>query len=284
MQIQSQSKLKLKNMKVFNNFENKKRRKSAITTKSRYKKKNNKKESTQSVPNGYIIFNDYELNSLTYREALTFDKRNFFQYYISLLKVKHPIIFSFLPIKDYNLMIIKVCLFFLFFSIYYVANTLFFNESTIHQIYIDNGVYNYEHFLPQIIYSFIIGYIISTPIKYFFLSERNIILLKKEQTVNSARNLVSKVKRDIIIKYIIFFVTSDIFLLFFWYYLACFCAVYKNTQSHLILDTLISILLSFLYPFVFSLLPAIIRIQALNSKKGDKECFYKISKFLQIIF
>ena len=47
-------------------------------------------------------FTDYEINTLPYKEALLYDKRTLFEYYISLIKTKHPLIFSFIPMKDYN--------------------------------------------------------------------------------------------------------------------------------------------------------------------------------------
>ena len=59
-----------------------------------------------------LNFNDYEYNSLSYKEAIKYDKRSFIKYYTSLIKVKHPFIFSFCPIKDYNSLIIKIDLFF----------------------------------------------------------------------------------------------------------------------------------------------------------------------------
>ena len=45
---------------------------------------------------------DFELNSLDYEEAIKVDHRTYFQYYISLLKYNHPIMFSFSPYNDYN--------------------------------------------------------------------------------------------------------------------------------------------------------------------------------------
>ena len=44
-----------------------------------------------SINNKKINYNDYELNNLSYEEALKLDKRTFFQYYFSLLKKKHLI-------------------------------------------------------------------------------------------------------------------------------------------------------------------------------------------------
>ena len=117
---------------------------------------------------------------------------------------------------------------------------------------------------------------------FLSLTEKNILKIKNNKKVTN--NNLSSIMKCLKIKFAFYFLLVFIFLLFFWYYLGCFCAVYTNTQYHLILDTILSFILSFLYPFVLSLLPAIIRIQALNSKKGDKECVYNISKFLQIIF
>ena len=57
------------------------------------------------------ILNDFELNTLEYPLAIKMDKRTYLQYYFSLLKIKHLILFTFLPANDYNLKSIKICLF-----------------------------------------------------------------------------------------------------------------------------------------------------------------------------
>ena len=69
----------------------------------------------------------------------------------------------------------------------------------------------------------------------------------------------------------------------FLYYVVCFCAIYKNTQIHLIKDTLVSFALSMLYPFISFLLPGILRIPSLRNKTNNRELLYKLSKFLQIL-
>ena len=82
-------------------------------------------------------------------------------------------------------------------------------------------------------------------------------------------------------KITIFFIITYIFLILFWAYLGCFCAVYKNTQIHLISDTLISFGTSMIYPFGMYLIPGIFRIIALKKKK--KKCMYNFSKITDII-
>ena len=226
-------------------------------------------------------YNDYELNNLIYKKALEFDKRSYFQYYISLLKRKQLIIFTFYTSDDYNSKIIKMSLFLFSFSLYYTINALFFDDSTMHKIYEDEGSYNFIYQIPHILYSTIISSVITILIKYLSLSEKNILEIKNEK-----ENLIQKtckIKKCINIKIILFYILNFLFLLFFWYYLGCFCAVYKNTQSHLIEDTIISFIISLLYPFGLNLLPGIFRIPSLNAKNKDKILMYNFSRILQII-
>jgi hypothetical protein len=242
---------------------------------------------TNTISNNKLAINisknhtDYELNNFPYHDSLLYDKRKFKAYYISLIKAKHPIIFSFWPRNDYNSIIIKVCLFFLSFSFYYFVNSLFFDEKTIHKIYEDKGIYNFIYLAPYILYSFIISHTLSVIIKYIFLSDRNLYEIKSQKTYRKANNKVSKVKRCLIIKYICFFVLSYIFLSFFWYYLSSFCAVYQNTQIYVIENTFISFVFSFIYPFAINTIPALLRIYSL--KESNRELCYKISKYIQYI-
>jgi hypothetical protein len=72
-------------------------------------------------------FNDYELFSFSYTNALIYDKRTFFEYYISLIRTKHPIIFSFIPMNDYNSILIKISLFLI--MIYNIQKMFFYHFS-----------------------------------------------------------------------------------------------------------------------------------------------------------
>ena len=229
-----------------------------------------------------IIYNDYEMNSFSYEEAIQYDKRTFCKYYISLIRTKQLIIFSFCPINDYNSRIVKIDLFFLSFSIYSFINCLFFDEKTIHKIYEDEGIYNFIYLVPYILYSFIISNTLFIIIKYFALSEKNISEIKLEKTLNISYDIRDKAISCIKIKYICFYCLSILFLLFFWYYLSSFGAVYKNTQIYLIKNILISFGFALSYPFIVCLFPSIFRIYALKNN-NDKVCFYKISKIIQLL-
>ena len=90
-------------------------------------------------------------------------------------------------------------------------------------------------------------------------------------------------KRNIKIKFGFYFIISTILLVFFWYYVGIFCAVYVNTQFHLIKDTIISYLLSLISPFFTMLIPGLFRIPSLANREKNRSCLYKISKILQMI-
>ena len=183
---------------------------------------------------------------------------------------------------DYNLKIIKISLFFISFDLYFFINCIFFDNSAIHKIYEDAGNFNFSYFIPKIIYSFIISYYLFVIIKYFSLSERNLLELKNEEDEKKAQEKAEKIKKCLIIKYIIFYIISFIFNTFIWYYLSSFCAVYKNTQYLAIENTLISFGLFLLYPAFVNLLPCTLRMISLKNNESMNEYLYKISKFLQI--
>ena len=114
---------------------------------------------------------------MEYQEALEIDKRKYLEYYILLIKRKQIIIFTFYPPDDDYSKIIKISLFLFSFSIYFTINALFFNNSTMHNIYEAKGSYNFIYQTPIILYSTIISAIINYLIKLLSLSEKNIINL-----------------------------------------------------------------------------------------------------------
>ena len=221
------------------------------------------------------------MNSLDYEEACKFDKRTFFQYYISLLKNKHLFLFSFYTYNDYNSRIIKIFLFFFNFGIFITINALFFNDKTIHKIYLDEGNYNFVYQIPQMLYSSILSGIINAFIKYLSLTQETIIKIKQAKETEDDKLSKEKIFKKLSIKFICFFVISSFILIFCFFYISCFCGIYINTQSHLIEDSIISFIIASIEPFLLFLIPGIFRIIALDSEKQDKEFIFKLSQFIQ---
>ena len=148
-----------------------------------------------------------------------------------------------------------------------------------HKIYEDKGKFNIVYQIPKILYSTFISKFIDIFIRKLALTQDNIIDLKQEKEKIDEKYI--KTKRAFKIKFICFFIISFVLLIFFWYYITCFCGVYINTKLHLIKDTIISFVLSLIYPFGIYLIPGLFRIPALKAK--NKACMYKLSKILQML-
>ena len=228
-------------------------------------------------------YNDEELNDLEYELAKKYDKRSYCEYYYSLLNTKHVFIFTFFNNTDYNIKLIKIDLFIFNFTLFYVINALFFTDDTMHKIYKEEGNFDIIDQLPQIIYSFLISLPFSMILDMLALTEEQILDLKKLITKNTFVKKSKIVIHKIKIKFLLYFIISTIFLIFFWYYLAMFCAIYKNTQIHLIKDTLLSFASSFIEPLGIYLIPGLFRIPALSEKNKNRPMLYKFSKILEMI-
>ena len=225
-----------------------------------------------------IIYNNYEINTISYEEALENDKRTYIQFYVSLLKMKHILIFTFNKKREFNSYTIKLCLFLFSFPLCLATNTLFFNDSTMNKIY--KYKYKFYDFFPEAFFSSIIIFAIEELLKILALSQQNILQIKHEKNKSNLNARTVTIIKCLKIKFICFFILSYTLLLFFWFYVACFCAVYKNTQIFLIQVMLLSYLISLIHPFITCLIPGIFRIPAL---KGPGKCIYKISKFIQFV-
>ena len=141
---------------------------------------------------------------MAYEEALKIDKRNYFEFYFSLLKMNHLLIFTFLSNNDYNPLVIKICLLIFYFSLFFVVNALFFNNSTLHKIFVESGRFNFVYQLPQMIYSSLIIYFINNLMKFLSLTETNVLSLKDSIDCNELKNRVIKLSKKVFIKFFCF--------------------------------------------------------------------------------
>ena len=243
-----------------------------------------KKISTENTIN-ISELTDKEINELNYDTALKYDKRTYCQYYWSLLCSKQ--FFLFMCSRDDNIPQVKIILFLYALCLCLTANELFFVGQTLSQIYLDGGTFNFVFQFPFIIYSTIIFSLVILGLKKLTLSENQIVKFRKyvkfeAKTKLDAENASKKILRRLKIK---FFILCGIYLIFcgFWYYAGTFCAVYSNSQSHLIWNSLISFSFSMLYPFVLCLIPGCFRITALRDSNKNKRKMYRFSQILQMI-
>ena len=232
----------------------------------------------------YKFFIDEEINHLAYIDALQIDYRTLLQYYWSLLKAKQLIIFTFINKNDYNVLSVKFSLFICSFSIYFITNSLFFNDDSIHEKYKNGGYFNIGHQIIQIIISSGISLVANLLLKLLSLSQKNILKLKYlriQQARNESKNIYDCIK----LKFILFIIIGSCILLFSWYFISCFCCIFKNSQNDLIKSITLSFIISMSYPFAISIIPSFFRILSLkNRMKKDQKCLYDTSRIISLIY
>ena len=152
-----------------------------------------------------------------------------------------------------------------------------------HNIYKSEGQLDLFSQIPHIFYSTVISSIISIVIKMLALSNKNMLKIKQINNTKKAMKESSILLGKLIIKFNLFFLFNFVLLVFFWYFISAFCAVYKNSQIILIENTLSSFGLSLLYPLGLNLIPGLLRIPSLKSESRNHELLYKFSKIIELI-
>jgi hypothetical protein len=284
------------NIIPINNFNYKKRNKRISRVENRKKTTSKKMKINKTLNNNinptikaedkrnYLFqnLNDQELNSLEYKSAIQIDKRTYFQYYWALLKKKNILLFTFYPSNDYNLTTIKICLLLTSFSLHMTIHGFFFSDETMHDIHINYGSLPFTKQIPYLLYTSVITSVINMILRNISLSEKSIIDMK----ANSQKNMKSEkitFFSNLKIKYIVFFISSYLLLLFFWYFISCFCAVYINTQIILIRYAFISFCTTMIYQFGLCLIPGIFRISSLRSANKNLNACYNISNLIALL-
>ena len=85
-------------------------------------------------------------------------------------------------------------------SLFLITNALFFNDSMMHKIYEDKGIYNFTYIIPRVIYIIIICSIINYFVKLLFLSHKNILEIKYEKNKYNLRAKSISTVKCLIIK------------------------------------------------------------------------------------
>ena len=117
---------------------------------------------------------DFELNELEYDEAAKLDKRTFLQIYFSLIKREHIIIFTFLVYDDYNLIYIKISRFIFLIVSDMAMNVFFFQDESMHKLFLNYGKYDFIQQIPQIIYSTLISQLLEVFLCFLSLTDKHI--------------------------------------------------------------------------------------------------------------
>ena len=191
--------------------------------------------------------------------------------YWYLLRREHIIIFTFVGWNDFNLFSLKLSKLFLTICSDMAFNVFFFSDESMHKIYTSGGEHDFVGQIAQMVYSTIISqllqiyvdYLIMTDSQYFYLKQ-----LKKNSQLNTKVSL--SIVKCIKNKIIVFYISTTIFFLFFWYTASAFCAVYANTQRIFVADSYTSFFMGLTYPFALYFISSGLRFLSLKFKGKKK--------------
>ena len=241
-------------------------------------KENNISNNEIKEDNNEEKLDDFELNNLEFNEAIKLDKRSFISIYWPIIKREHLILFTFILKNDYNIVYVKFSRFIFLFCTDMALNVFFFADETMHKMFLDYGRYNFIQQIPQIIYSTLVSQLLEVFLCYLCLTDKHFYQIKNLGDNNKYRIL--SIIKCIKIKLSVFFIFTFIMFSFYWYAIACFCAVYENTQMAFIKDSLLSFCLNLIYPFVLYLIPTLLRIISLRANKSNLSFLYSLSDII----
>ena len=220
-------------------------------------------------------------DDMDYDDAIKKDKRKFFNFFWSRVKVNTwiiNIIFSNEKLKPRS---IKLLLFILNVDLYFVVNGFFFNEKYISEVYHSNKEEKFFDFVTRTNYNFfyasMVGALIEYMIKCFFVEERKFQNLFRREKDNEIKlraefGLILNLIKS---RYIAFFVTSYVITLLSWYYVTCFNNVYPNMKIEWIKSSITIIIIMILVYVGLALLETILRFLSFRCKS---EKLFKFSK------
>ena len=162
-------------------------------------------------------------------------------------------------------------------------NALFFNDEAIYEINQDNNSYHLSTQISRVLYSAIISAFINFIVEILAFSHKNIIQLRYYKDIINILNEEDKLIKKLKLKYILYFGMTILFNAIFFYYITAFCSVYSIIQTHMIIDSIMSFLLTMSYSIVLSLISAIIRISSLKKENKCRHLFYLISWIISLI-
>ena len=145
-------------------------------------------------------------------------------------------------------------------------NMFFFSDESMHNVYQSGGKYNFFEQLFQMVISTLVSQLLQIFLNYLTMTDIDYYRIKSINTCNIKKETIFAIIRCIKYKIIIFYIFTFMLFLFYWYVIAAFCAVYENTQTIFITNSLLSFSMGIVYPFILYFIPAGFRIISLNSK------------------
>ena len=116
-------------------------------------------------------------------------------------------------------------------------------------------------------------------IRLVTLNDRDINKILSETKPKEREEQIELTKKSLNIRAIIFYAFSIIAVGICWYYVSAFCAVFKNSQGHYIINTLVAFIVCNLWPIVTSGITTGLRKLSLSK---ESSVLYKFSQIVSL--
>lgn len=218
----------------------------------------------------YIMNND--IDNFPFKLAKENDKRNCISMFCKIFKEKELLLRALIKKSRFEMISINISLLFSYIEITFTVNALFFNHNLISQRYNDKDTlytYLFISFISYVISSFIF-FLLRYLISYAPMLELIFSDVRGKQAIDI---ITQKANKKIKIKMIIFYITQFIMIIFFMYYLSCFCCVYHSAQFVWFICALVSLVIGFLICLLLSIIESLLRFAGI---KCNSVCVYNL--------
>jgi len=223
---------------------------------------------------------DEDLQDMEYEEAAGNDKRSYLRMYWCFLVDSQIILGTFFTENYLDLLIIKLSFLIFTFQISFFLNAFFYTDEYISDAYHNEGVLDFFTGLPKAIYSFIATMITTNLLRMLSTSKSELIkIIREKRNEKDYIQLINQKLKKLRIKLIIYFILVFLLGLCFFYYVAAFCAVYRNSQKYWFIGCITSFALDSLVAIIICLLLAAFRYIAIIKKV---KCLYVFGNIIHI--
>ena len=250
------------------------------------KSKKESKSKKELKENKQKNLDNFELNNLGFEDACNLDKRSCLKTYWSILLREHIALLTILARNDYNLFNVKIERFLITFCVDSTMNGLFFVHESMQRKYKENKDMTFAEKLPQFLFTILVSHALEVLLCFLGMTDVYVYEIKALPTQEKKKGekvmeILSKMKR----KLVSFYCVTFLLFLFFWYFISAFCAVYQNTQTIFLRDSIISFAISLIDPFFIYGLTSLLRWISLFivcRKNCCGGCLYKLSNLIPI--
>ena len=224
-----------------------------------------------------------ELDDMEYDDAIKFDKRDFCEFFIDILKQRQILIDTLFNKEKLRPMSIKIILFLLNVDLYFVINGLFFDEEYLSRLFNSNEKESFFSFIPRSIsrffYAVIVGFIVKIIIDCIFIEEKKVkrTLLREKGEAIQLRYEILMIGESIKIRYTVFIFLCIFISIISWYYISCFNNTYPGVKNEWIKSSIAIIIIIQILTILIVFLQSILRSLSFHCKS---EKIYKAKQLI----